>query len=113
MIKTINSKMTTNSQLSTTEPKQKLEQEQNHTNGDHMEGYQKGWGENGGKGTGNKKHKWYVQNRQDELKYSIGNREPKELICSTHGHELRRQGCCGRQGIEQRGIKGGQEMGQL
>ena len=37
--------MTTNSQLSTTEPrKQKLskqlEQEQNHRNGDHMEGYQ-------------------------------------------------------------------------
>ena len=38
--------MTTNSQLSTTEPKNKnelskqLEQEQNHINGDHMEGYQ-------------------------------------------------------------------------
>ena len=42
--------MTTNSQLSTTEPKNKnknklskqLEQEQNHRNGDHMEGYQRG-----------------------------------------------------------------------
>ena len=34
-----------------------LEQEQNHRNGDHMDGYQ--WGrENGGKGTGNKKHKF-------------------------------------------------------
>ena len=40
--------MTTNSQLSTNEPKNKnenklskqLEQEQNHRNGDHMEGYQ-------------------------------------------------------------------------
>ena len=38
--------MTTNSQLSTTKPKTKnklskqLEQEQNHRNGDHMEGYQ-------------------------------------------------------------------------
>ena len=42
--------MTTNSQLSTTEPKKKkkpknklskqLEQEQNHRNGDHTEGYQ-------------------------------------------------------------------------
>ena len=51
----MNSKMTTNSQLSTTEPnnknKNKLskqqEQEQNYRNGDHMEGYQqgKGWGE--------------------------------------------------------------------
>ena len=43
----MNSKMTTNSQLLTNEPekeKQKLrkqlEQEQNHRNGDHMEGYQ-------------------------------------------------------------------------
>ena len=41
--------MTTNSQLSTTEPKKQkpklskqLEQEQSHRNGDHMEGYQ--WG---------------------------------------------------------------------
>ena len=49
----MNSKMTTNSQLSTTEPKkQKLkqrEQEQNHRNGDHMEGYQRGEGERGEK----------------------------------------------------------------
>ena len=43
----MNSKVTTNSQVSTTEPKKKptqnelskqLEQEQNHRNGDHMEG---------------------------------------------------------------------------
>ena len=42
----------TNSQLSTTEPKKKkkknlskqLEQEQNHKNGNHKEGYQQGWG---------------------------------------------------------------------
>ena len=44
-------KMTINSQLSITEPKQKqtkqLEQEQNHRNGDHMEGYQ--WGGEGGR----------------------------------------------------------------
>ena len=60
--------MTTNSELSTTEPKNKnknelgkqLEQEQNHRNGDHREGYQQGSGrrENGGKCTGSKKHKW-------------------------------------------------------
>ena len=62
----MNSKMTTNSQLLTTEPKKQktnkknplskqLEQEQNHRNGDHMEGYQRGRGEgNGGKVTGNK-----------------------------------------------------------
>ena len=55
MIKTMNSKMTKNSQLSTTELiknknknklNKQLEQEQNHRNGDHMEGYQQGsqWG---------------------------------------------------------------------
>ena len=51
----MNNKMTTKSQLSTTEPKKEkaknklgkqLEQEQNHRNGDHMEGYQ--WGGEGG-----------------------------------------------------------------
>ena len=41
----MNNKMTTNSQLSTTEPKKQklskqLEQEQNQRNGDHMEGFQ-------------------------------------------------------------------------
>ena len=53
-----------------------------------MEVYQQGGGE-WGKGTGNKKHKWQVQNRQGEFKNSTGNREAKELICMTHGHELR------------------------
>ena len=55
-----------------------------------MEGYQQGGGEGGaewGKGTGNKKHKWQVQNRQREVQNSIGNGEAKELICMTHGHE--------------------------
>ena len=53
MIKNMNSKMTKNSQLSTTEPKNKnknklskqLEQEQIHRNREHMEGYQ--WEGNG------------------------------------------------------------------
>ena len=54
MIKNTNSKMTMNSQLSTTKPKKtnktkneqskQLEQEQNHRNGGHMEGYQQGGG---------------------------------------------------------------------
>ena len=50
----MNSEMTTNSQLSMTEPKnnknklsKQLEQEQNHRNGDHREGYQ--WGGGGGR----------------------------------------------------------------
>ena len=59
----MNSKMTTNSQLSTTEPKEnknknrlskQLKQEQNHRNGDHMEGYQCGLGVERGKNIGNK-----------------------------------------------------------
>ena len=57
MIKNMNSKMTTNSQLLTTEPKKsknndelstQLKQEQNHRNGDHVEGYQ--WGGGGREG---------------------------------------------------------------
>ena len=55
MVKMKSSKLTTSSQLSTTEPKHKnklskqLEQEQNHRNGDHMEGYQQGRGRKGEK----------------------------------------------------------------
>ena len=58
----MNSKMTTNLQLSTTKPKKtknknelskQLEQEQNHRNGDHMEGYQQRRGQ-GEKDTENK-----------------------------------------------------------
>ena len=65
----MNIKMTTNSQLPTIKCKKirnqnklskQLEQEQNHRNGDHIEGYQ--WGgvllKDGGKDTGNKKYKW-------------------------------------------------------
>ena len=35
--------------------------------------------ENGGKGTGNKKHNWQAQNRQVKVN-SIGNGEAKELM---------------------------------
>ena len=51
-----------------------------------------GEGENGRKGTGNKKHNWKVQNRQEEVKNSMGNGKAKELICTTHGHKLRVEG---------------------
>ena len=122
----MNSKMTKNSQLLTTEPKKKkrkekklskqLEQEQNHSNGDHKEGYQQGRcrERKGEKGTGNKKHNWYAQNRQEEIKNSIGNGEANELICTTssHGCELvegmlEGMGCC------TKGDKGEKKMGQL
>ena len=46
-------------------------------------------GKNGGIGTENKKHEWWAQNRQGEVKNSMGNGEAKELMCTTHGHELR------------------------
>ena len=60
-IKNMNRKMTTHAKLSTTEPLKKkgktnkntlskqLEQEQNHRNGDHTEGYQWGRGRDGEK----------------------------------------------------------------
>ena len=88
----MNSKKTTNSQPPTTEPKKnknknklskQLEQEQIHKKGDHMEDYQWGgeiWkGERRGKGTGNKKHKWQVQNRQGRLRRVQEMEKPKNL----------------------------------
>ena len=56
----------------------------------------------GGKGTGNKTHKWQVENRQGEGKNSIGNGDAKEFLCTNHGHELRRGNASG-QGIQGRG----------
>ena len=45
-----------------------------------------------GKGTGNKKHQWQEQNRQGDVKNSMGSGEAKELTCTTHGRELREEG---------------------
>ena len=76
----MNSKITTNSQLSTTESKQKqkqLEQEQIHRNRDHMEGYQQG---GGGRRMGEKVQGISsINGRQKigEVKNSIGNMEAK------------------------------------
>ena len=53
-----------------------------------------------------------VENRQGEVKNSIGNVEAKELTCMTHGHELKGENVGGRGCAGQRGIKGG-KMGQL
>ena len=65
MIKNMNSKMTTNSQLPTTELKKQKQTKQttNRKRITEMENTwriisEKGHRENGGKGTGNKKHKW-------------------------------------------------------
>ena len=65
MIKNMNSKMTTNSQLSTTKPKKQKQKEPKQTTRTGTEpqkwrshGGLSAVGESRGKGTGNKKHKW-------------------------------------------------------
>ena len=80
--------MTTNSQLSTTEPKNQKPTKQTTRTGAESQIWRShggvsvrmGKGENEGKGTGNKKHRWQVENRQGEVKNSIGNGEANELI---------------------------------
>ena len=96
MIKNMNSKMTTNSQLSTEPKKNQKQTKQTATTGTESQKWRshgglsegRGSGEDGGKGTGNKKHNLQVQNRQGEVKNSVRNGEAKELIWTTHGHEL-------------------------
>ena len=62
-----------------------------------MEGYQQdGGGGEWGNGTGSKKH-------NGEVKISIRNGKAKELICRTHGHELRGGGNGGGRGTWGRG----------
>ena len=83
--------MTTNSPLSTTEPKKQEQTKQTTRTATESQKWRshrglsvgRGSGENRGKGTGNKKHIWQVQNRQGEVKNSVGNVEAKELICMT------------------------------
>ena len=109
--------MTTNSHLLTTKPKKQkpkqtkqttrigTDSQKQRSHGGLLAG--NGREENGGKGTENKKHKWQVQNRQGEVKNSIGNVEAKELIRMTHGHELKGGNAGGRGCAQQRRIKGG------
>ena len=116
MIKNMNSKMMKNSQLSTTEPKKQTNKQTKQTtqNRNRITETKITWwfinrergAEWRGKGIGNKKHKWQVQNREGEVKNSIGNREAKEVICMTHGHE-QRSGECRWEGVAgQMGNKG-------
>ena len=76
-----------------------------------MEGYQ--WGGEGREwgriGTGNKKHNLQVPNRQGEVKNSVGNVEAKELICITHGHELKGEGILMGDGVQGRGGERGEK----
>ena len=48
-----------------------------------------------------------MENRQGEVKNSIGNVEAKELIRMTHGHELKWGSVGGRGYVGRRGIKEG------
>ena len=48
-----------------------------------------------------------VENRQGEGKNSVGNVEAKELICMTHGHELKGGTVGGRRWAGWSGVKGG------
>ena len=47
------------------------------------------------------------------VKNSIGNGEAKELICTTHGHELRVGGMLEGRGVQGREEKRQKKMGQL
>ena len=85
MIKNMISKMTANSQLITTTPKTKTRaNEANNQNRNKTTEMEITWrvisGENGTKDTGNRKHKWQVENRQGKGKNSVANVEAKELI---------------------------------
>ena len=75
-----------------------------------MEGYQ--WGEDeermGVKVQGIRS----INGRQGEVKNSIGNGEAKELIYTTHGHELRAVIAGGKYGTRWRGIKE-EKLGRL
>ena len=70
-----------------------------------------GEGGNGGKGTGLRSKNWQVQNRQGDVKNSIGNGVTKELVCMTHGHELKARMPKGMGVTGWRGAKG-ENLGQ-
>ena len=66
----------------------------------------------GEKVQGLKSTNWHLQNRQRDTKNSVGNGVAKDLICRTHGHELRGGGTAGQNGVSGReGHRG--KMGQL
>ena len=68
-----------------------------------------GEGKNGlGKSTGNRQHNWWAENRWGKVKNGIGNREVKELTCTTHEHELRGGNAGGLGGTGRREDKGGE-----
>ena len=119
MIKNTNRKMTMNSQLSKTKPKEtnNKKTQANNQNRNRITEMEITWrvisGEKGAMGE-------KVQGiRSVNGRYKIdrgiliimGNGEAKELTCRTHGHELRWGNVCGRGSAGQKGIKGRKKMG--
>ena len=89
--------MTTNSQLSTTEPKKNKKQKNPRKKTKQLEQEQK-WRSHGGLSTGRERKEnggkgmTSINSRykiDGEVKNSVENGEAKELICMTHGRELR------------------------
>ena len=87
----MNIKMAINSQLSTIKSKKQTKQTS------RTETESQIWRSFGGLPVGRAKGEkvqglrstnWQVQNRQGNVKNSIGNGEAKEIICMTNGHEL-------------------------
>ena len=52
-----------------------------------------------------------MENRQGEGKNSVGNVEAKELICTSHGHELRLRECWWEEVCRVEGNKGEKTTG--
>ena len=113
----MNRKMATNSKLSTNEPKNKKQKQTKQINRTGTESQKwrshgrllvgREWGEMGEKVQGIKSINGSYKIDRGEVKNSMGNGEAKELICMTHGHELRGRNVGGRrEGAGQRGIKG-------
>ena len=116
----MNSKIT-HSQLSTGKPKKTKTNSANNQTRNRITEMEITWkvisgegeGENGGKGTGNKKHKWQVQNGQGVAKTSMGHGEVKLLTCMIHGPELRGVGRWQDGGCRAEGNEGEKKMRQL
>ena len=99
----MNSKMTTNSQLLTTKPKNKTKTKK-HTKQTTRAGIEsQKWRSHGGLSVGRGRGKMgeKVQGIRSingrykidgKVKNSMGNREAKELVFTTHGHEIRGRG---------------------
>ena len=79
------------------------EQRQNHGYREHFDGCQMGgtFGRMGEEVRGLRSTNWQSQSGHGDVKYSVGIRVAKELICMTHGHEQ----WCG-DGLKEWGVLG-------